>query len=58
MRKVITKGIIIGTLLIMVSALTMYLGLAYYYRDGFSYNTWINGVKRLTNRNFKYKIFA
>ena len=44
MRKVITKGIIIGSLLVMVSTLTMYLGLAYYYRDGFSYNTWINGV--------------
>lgn len=44
MNKTLSKGIGIGILLIIISILMMYLGLAYYYREGFSYNTWINGV--------------
>lgn len=44
MNKALLKGFLIGVLLILFSVVCMYLGLAYYYRDGFSYNTWINGV--------------
>lgn len=44
MNKALLKGFLIGVLLILLSVVCMYLGLAYYYRDGFSYNTWINGV--------------
>lgn len=44
MNKALLKGFLIGVLLILLSVTCMYLGLAYYYRDGFSYNTWINGV--------------
>lgn len=44
MNKTLAKGFGIGILLVVLSALGMYLGLAYYYKDGFSYNTWINGV--------------
>lgn len=44
MNKALLKGFLIGGLLILLSVVCMYLGLAYYYRDGFSYNTWINGV--------------
>lgn len=44
MNKVLLKGVLISMLLILLSLICMYLGLAYYYRDGFSYNTWINGV--------------
>lgn len=44
MNKTLAKGFGIGILLVVLSILGMYLGLAYYYKDGFSYNTWINGV--------------
>lgn len=44
MNKNVLKGIGIGFSIILISAIAMYLGLAYYYRDGFSYGTWINGV--------------
>ena len=44
MNKALAKGFGIGILVIIISVLCMYLGLAFYYRDGFSYNTWINGV--------------
>lgn len=44
MRKSVLKGSLIGSLIILLSLISMYLGLAYYYADGFSYNTWINGI--------------
>lgn len=44
MNKALAKGFGIGILVIIISVLCMYLGLAFYYRNGFSYNTWINGV--------------
>lgn len=44
MRKNVLKGIGIGVSIILVSILIMYLGLARYYADGFSYGTWINGI--------------
>lgn len=44
MKKAVWKGISIGALIILLSVLVMYLGLARYYADGFSYGTWINGV--------------
>lgn len=44
MRKSVLKGSLIGGLIILLSLISMYLGLAYYYADGFSYNTWINGI--------------
>lgn len=43
-NKVILKGCIIGFAIILVSILAMYLGLSVYYKGGFSYGTWINGV--------------
>ncbi|MDE7331684.1 MAG: L,D-transpeptidase/peptidoglycan binding protein [Lachnospiraceae bacterium] len=44
MKKSVLKGSLIGGLIILLSLISMYLGLAYYYADGFSYNTWINGI--------------
>lgn len=44
MRKSVLKGSLIAGLIILLSLISMYLGLAYYYADGFSYNTWINGI--------------
>lgn len=44
MRRNIFKGILIGTFIILGSMIAMYLGLVYYYKDGFSYGTWINGI--------------
>lgn len=44
MSKNVLKGIGIGGFIILLSVILMYLGLVYYYRDGFSYGTWINGV--------------
>ncbi len=44
MRKNVLKGSILGLFIILLSLIAMYLGLAYYYADGFSYGTWINGV--------------
>lgn len=44
MRRNIFKGILIGTFIILGSVIAMYLGLVYYYKDGFSYGTWINGI--------------
>lgn len=44
MKKNVLKGSLIAGLIILLSLISMYLGLAYYYADGFSYNTWINGI--------------
>lgn len=44
MRKSAFKGIVIGGSIILLSIIGMYLGLARYYSDGFSYGTWINGI--------------
>ncbi len=44
MKKNVLKGIGIGFSIILFSIAAMYLGLAYYYADGFSYGTWINGI--------------
>lgn len=44
MRKSVLKGSCIGGAIILLSLVAMYLGLAYYYAEGFSYGTWINGV--------------
>lgn len=44
MRKSVLKGSCIGGAIIILSLVAMYLGLAYYYAEGFSYGTWINGV--------------
>ena len=38
MNKALAKGFGIGILVIIISVLCMYLGLAFYYRDGFSSN--------------------
>ena len=40
----ILKGTILGFFIICLMTAAMYLGLAWYYSDEFSYNTWINGV--------------
>ena len=40
----ILKGTILGFFIITLMTVAMYLGLAWYYSDEFSYNTWINGV--------------
>lgn len=42
--KYVLRGIAIAGSIILVSTAGMYLGLAYYYADGFSYDTWINGI--------------
>lgn len=44
MSKAVLKGSAIGGLIILLSLISMYLGLAFYYGDGFSYGTWINGI--------------
>ncbi len=44
MKSYVLKGTGLGLFIILLSLIGMYLGLAYYYADGFSYNTWINGV--------------
>ncbi len=44
MNRNVLKGLGIGFFLILLSLIVMYLGLAYYYSDGFSYGTWINGI--------------
>lgn len=44
MKSYVLKGIGLGFLIILLSLIAMYLGLAHYYADGFSYGTWINGV--------------
>lgn len=43
-KSVFFKGCVIGFTVILVSLFVMYLALAGYYKDGFSYGTWINGV--------------
>lgn len=43
-KKNFFKGCLLGFAIILLSVFGMYLGLACYYRDGFSYGTWINGV--------------
>ena len=40
----VLKGTILGFIIISLLTTTLYFGLAWYYRDEFSYNTWINGV--------------
>ncbi len=42
--KYVLKGIAIAGSIILLSTAAMYLGLAFYYADGFSYETWINGI--------------
>lgn len=44
MKKNVLKGAGIGISIVLLSIIAMYLGLAFYYGDGFSYGTWINGV--------------
>ncbi len=44
MRKNVLKGMCIGLSIVLISIAAMYLGLALYYGDSFSYGTWINGV--------------
>ncbi len=44
MKRNMIKGMLIGVFIILVSIMAMYLGLVYYYKEGFSYGTWINGV--------------
>lgn len=44
MKSYVLKGIVLGFLIILLSLIAMYLGLAHYYADGFSYGTWINGI--------------
>lgn len=44
MRRNIFKGILLGVSIILVSTMGMYLGLVHYYKGGFSYGTWINGI--------------
>lgn len=44
MKKTVLKGLGVGFFIILLSLLAMYLGLARYYSDGFSYATWINGI--------------
>lgn len=39
-----TKRLLFAVLLMILVLLTAYLALAFYYRDSFSLNTWINGV--------------
>ncbi|MCL2052724.1 MAG: L,D-transpeptidase/peptidoglycan binding protein [Lachnospiraceae bacterium] len=38
------KGTILGLFIISMMTTAIYFGLAFYYSDEFSYNTWINGV--------------
>ncbi len=44
MGKNVLKGMGLGFSIILLSLIAMYVGLACYYADGFSYGTWINGV--------------
>ncbi|MCM1134959.1 MAG: L,D-transpeptidase/peptidoglycan binding protein [Clostridium sp.] len=44
MKRNVLKGFGLGFSIILISLLAMYLGLARYYADGFSYGTWINGI--------------
>lgn len=39
-----TKRVIFAVLMVLLLLLTVYFVLAFYYREGFSLNTWINGV--------------
>ncbi len=39
-----TKRLVFAVLIILLFLLTVYFVLAFYYREGFSLNTWINGV--------------
>ncbi len=43
-KKDFYKGCMIGFAIILVSIFAMYLGLSHYYKKGFSYGTWINGI--------------
>lgn len=43
-KKTVLKGCAIGFSVILLSVFAMYLALSRYYRNGFSYGTWINGV--------------
>ena len=42
--KKTTKRLVLAVLLFLLLLLTGYFILAFYYREGFSVNTWINGV--------------
>ena len=39
-----TKRLFFAVLILLLFLLTVYFVLAFYYREGFSLNTWINGV--------------
>ncbi len=39
-----TKRLVFAVLIVLLFLLTVYFVLAFYYREGFSLNTWINGV--------------
>lgn len=39
-----TKRLLFAVLILLLFLLTVYFVLAFYYREGFSLNTWINGV--------------
>lgn len=43
-RRRIVKGIYSGLLVVTFLSVVCYLLLVFYYKDGFFYNTWINGV--------------
>ncbi len=42
--KKTTKRLVLAVLNVILLLLTVYFALAFYYREGFSVNTWINGV--------------
>lgn len=44
MKQKVKIGIVISLLLIFLSVIGLYFGLAYYYKNGFSYGTKINGI--------------
>jgi len=44
MRKPIIRGFVIACIIAVVSVILGYVGLAQYYKNTFSANTWINGV--------------
>lgn len=43
-KSALVKGCVIGFSIVAASAIGFYLWLSRYYKDGFSYGTWINGV--------------
>ena len=43
-NSALVKGCVIGFSIVAASVIGFYLWLSHYYKDGFSYGTWINGV--------------